>query len=134
MPRTEEQKARKRETDRAYRLTHHDSIVAVRKQWRDRNRDRDNATAKLWRSRPEVKARYDEYMRKYRSANREEISARQKVRYALITGRLVMEPCETCGSTRNVDAHHDDYSKPLNVRWLCRRHHKELHAQLLEAP
>ena len=29
-----------------------------------------------------------------------------------------------------VVAHHDDYSKPLDVRWLCRSHHMQLHADL----
>lgn len=36
-------------------------------------------------------------------------------------------PCEVCDSMENVVAHHDDYSKPLVVRWLCRTHHKEWH-------
>nr|DAD85891.1 MAG TPA: hypothetical protein [Siphoviridae sp. ctGdK3] len=33
----------------------------------------------------------------------------------------------------NLEAHHDDYSKPLQVRWLCRRHHKQLHKELKES-
>lgn len=40
--------------------------------------------------------------------------------------RLFKEPCEVCGSLI-VHAHHDDYSKPLNVRWLCPTHHQEWH-------
>lgn len=48
------------------------------------------------------------------------------VHTALYRGQLVRRPCESCGSHR-VDAHHDDYAAPLNVRWLCRRHHKLLH-------
>jgi hypothetical protein len=35
-------------------------------------------------------------------------------------------PCEVCKET-NVDAHHDDYNKPLDVRWLCKKHHREHH-------
>lgn len=56
----------------------------------------------------------------------ERISAREKVRYALRCGKLVKGPCETCGCER-VQAHHDDYSKPLEVRWVCRPHHRALH-------
>ena len=45
---------------------------------------------------------------------------------ALRRGKLVKQPCEICGDAK-VDAHHDDYSKPLDVRWLCRRHHVDHH-------
>lgn len=45
---------------------------------------------------------------------------------AIRTGLLVKGPCEVCGSSL-VHAHHDDYSKPLEVRWLCPVHHKEHH-------
>ena len=51
------------------------------------------------------------------------------VQQALARGDLVKGPCETCGTTEGrIDGHHDDYSKPLDVRWLCRRHHVRLHA------
>jgi ribosomal protein S27AE len=41
-------------------------------------------------------------------------------------GKLVKQPCEVCGK-KKVQAHHDDYSKPLLVRWLCTKHHAEHH-------
>lgn len=44
------------------------------------------------------------------------------VEQAILNGLLVRRPCEVCG-VLHVDAHHDDYSKPLEVRWLCRKHH-----------
>ena len=40
--------------------------------------------------------------------------------------KLFKEPCEVCGSSV-VHAHHDDYAKPLNIRWLCPTHHQEWH-------
>jgi len=46
---------------------------------------------------------------------------------ALRRGDLQRQPCEVCGSTTNIDAHHDRYDRPLQVRWLCRRHHVLLH-------
>jgi len=45
---------------------------------------------------------------------------------AIKCGLLVRKPCEVC-SEEKVDAHHDDYTKPLDVRWLCRKHHNEHH-------
>lgn len=53
---------------------------------------------------------------------------REKVRRALRDGRLTQLPCEVAGcGDPNSEAHHDDYSKPLEVTWLCFEHHKELH-------
>lgn len=53
--------------------------------------------------------------------------AHEAVKYALKTGQLTQAPCEACGA-RDVEAHHDDYSKPLEIRWLCHlchcAHHK----------
>jgi hypothetical protein len=60
------------------------------------------------------------------------IEARAKVRLALSSGKLTREACEVCG-TNGGHAHHDDYSEPLNVRWLCRRHHDELHREAVAA-
>lgn len=42
-------------------------------------------------------------------------------------GRLVVGPCEKCGSRKKVHAHHDDYTKPHVVRWLCKDCHAEWH-------
>lgn len=48
-------------------------------------------------------------------------------------GRLVRKPCEACGSEKS-QAHHDDYSKPLDVRWFCFKHHREIgHGQTVTA-
>jgi hypothetical protein len=40
-------------------------------------------------------------------------------------GKLIPQRCEVCGSHK-VEMHHDDYGKPLNVRWFCRSHHVQL--------
>lgn len=52
--------------------------------------------------------------------------ARAKAYKALCRGDLVLQPCEACGA-RKVEMHHDDYTKPLVVRWLCRDHHLRHH-------
>ena len=37
--------------------------------------------------------------------------------------------CECCGDIKNLHAHHDDYAKPLEVRWLCPSCHHEWHSK-----
>lgn len=51
---------------------------------------------------------------------------------ALRTGRLRKRACIVCGS-ENSEAHHPDYRKPLKVKWLCPKHHRELHVGLMKA-
>jgi ribosomal protein S27AE len=52
--------------------------------------------------------------------------ARWLVNRALKCGRLQKKPCERCGAHAS-QAHHDDYSNPLDVRWLCAKHHADEH-------
>ncbi len=51
-----------------------------------------------------------------------------RVLHAVKTGRLKRLPCEVCGK-EPAEGHHDDYSKPLDVRWLCKPHHDDHHRQ-----
>ncbi len=50
--------------------------------------------------------------------------ARSQITYALKKGRMAKEPCY-CGELK-VEAHHPDYSKPMEVIWACKKHHVEL--------
>lgn len=43
-------------------------------------------------------------------------------------GKIKRGPCEVCGAEK-AHAHHDDYGKPLAVRWLCPFHHRQHHAE-----
>jgi hypothetical protein len=64
-----------------------------------------------------------EYNKRARKEKREAVLAGQKARYHY---RGVVNPCEVCGGPGD-HKHHDDYTKPLEVRWLCRKHHAEVH-------
>lgn len=61
----------------------------------------------------------------YRRREPEKFKARQRVNAAVRYSKLVKpDACEWCGTTNTVlDGSHDDYSKPLEVEWLCRQCH-----------
>lgn len=42
-------------------------------------------------------------------------------------GHITPKPCEVCGTKQGLEMHHDDYRKPLLVRWFCREHHLAHH-------
>lgn len=70
-------------------------------------------------------------LKRYRASHPLKNAARASVRRAIASGRLQRMPCEVCGEVQ-VDAHHDDYSRALEVRWLCRRHHLEVHGNRIQ--
>jgi len=53
-------------------------------------------------------------------------NARSRTNNAIKSGRIKKLPCEVCGSVE-AEAHHDDYSDHLSIRWLCKRHHVAEH-------
>jgi hypothetical protein len=78
--------------------------------------------------------RYGEDNHFYRGGAKADDHAQNKVEYAIRAGDLIPKACEVCGSAetfsdgrRSVQAHHDDYNKPLDVRWLCQPCHHEWH-------
>jgi len=113
-----------------------DLAEALRKQarermrrWREKNPDKNREAGERSRAKKD-------YAKAWRQGHRDDAlfrdRARARVRYAVKTGRLIPQPCEVCGvepyrnERRYVQAHHEDYSKPLDVRWLCPRHHGAL--------
>ena len=63
---------------------------------------------------------------KYEKANPVKIAAQKELNQAVAGGLVEKKPCEVCHK-EGAEAHHDDYSKPLDVRWLCSEHHSEWH-------
>lgn len=63
---------------------------------------------------------------KWNKNNPQKKTAHYLVGRAIKNGTLIRGKCEVCGSEK-VHGHHDDYDKPLVVRWLCHKHHMELH-------
>lgn len=72
------------------------------------------------------------YLKIHRDKYPTQYKAQTMVGNAIRDGKLFRQPCEVCQGAE-VHAHHDDYAKPLNVRWLCPSHHKQWHRDNGEA-
>lgn len=68
-----------------------------------------------------------EAARRWELAHPKEYRAQRLLQHAVRMGRIKKQPCERCGSTKRIHGHHHDYSRPYDVRWLCNKHHRELH-------
>ena len=66
-----------------------------------------------------------EWQRECRRKYPERSRTRATLGRAVKNGTLIRGACEMCGAVKT-EAHHENYSKPLEVRWLCRLHHAEL--------
>ncbi len=91
--------------------------VAARKVYAgtDQGKERQRAGAEAWRKR-----------------NPEKRAAHVALGNAVRDGRVVKKPCEQCGTEKGVHGHHKDYSKPLEVRWLCYQCHFDHHVKVRE--
>ena len=87
------------------------NIDKIRAYDRGRGNRRDEGYTKEWR---------EKYPKKYKAHNLVNNHKR--------AGNISELPCEVCNELRVV-AHHDDYDKPLNIRWLCYAHHSQWHVE-----
>lgn len=68
----------------------------------------------------------------WQERNARERAAQVAVGNAVRDGRLLKQPCFVCGD-EDVEGHHPDYDAPLSVVWLCKCHHREIHAEFPRA-
>ena len=65
--------------------------------------------------------------RKWVANNPVKHAAHKAVLRAVRNGTLVKQPCATCGTAHRVHGHHEDYTKQLDVIWLCPQCHSDVH-------
>jgi hypothetical protein len=58
-----------------------------------------------------------------------DLATKQRIRIKTCRSLPEAQPCEVEGCDKLGERHHDDYAKPLDVRWLCRAHHVAHHRQ-----
>lgn len=99
-------------------------ISAYHQQWYSDNREQVSQRVLDYQKTPEGKAVRRRAEKRYKDKYPEKARAHRAVSNAIRDGKLVREDCEICGS--EAEAHHEDYSQPLDVRWMCFRHHREI--------
>ena len=106
------------------------SYAAKNKRWHAANSGQRHKTRKRWEEKNPGKALAGR--ERYKQRHPAKARAGQVVRNAVHRGTLAKpSTCEGCGrkvdNPRDLHAHHDDYDKPLEIEWLCRRCHNERH-------
>lgn len=129
---------------RAWELANPDRLAERRKKWFLANPDKRCEYQKKWefkypgrfaeftkKWRSENPERWLEIQRKWQKENSDKLRCHQKLRYAVQNGYVLKSTiCQFCGATDTpIEGHHQDYSKPLEVMWLCDPCHKRLHVQ-----
>jgi hypothetical protein len=99
------------------------------REWYRRNTERGRQLARESRARNLEEIRARDRARGMRETDPRKIKARNAARQL----RKEPQPCEVCGK-QPAEAHHGDYNKPLEVRWLCKTHHAMLHRTVLSFP
>lgn len=106
-----------------------EKIARQCQKYRDENREHLDQKAKEWREKNRDK--FYEWSKKSIQKHPLKRLARKYLEMAIYS-KIISRPnkCEKCMKECHPDAHHADYSKPLDVIWLCRQCHGYLHRKI----
>lgn len=126
----ERRRIRHLETNQLWRKSHPEKTNDQRSRYREKYRIKLRADGQK-RYAEEGKIQTEAVKRalmKWRYSNWHKVLAQCKLQRAVKSGRVIKPTsCSSCGQTNPLHGHHDDYSKPLEVRWLCSSCHKLFH-------
>jgi len=113
-----------------YRANNKETIRAKNKKYRERNKEKIKAYQLKHAYTDKHKESNRIASKKYAEGNKSKKKAHWAVNNLIRKGGLIRAShCEKCEFSGDIHAHHDDYSKPLEVRWLCGACHREWHKE-----
>lgn len=102
--------------------------------WRDNNRKfrLGNYCKPCGRLKDSIRGKTEKYKiahRKHQANYRLKNPLKMKAHQLIVPKRkeLLSKNCSTCGSTKNLQLHHPDYTKPLKTITLCVYCHEKVH-------
>ena len=110
---------------RKYYAEHRADSLAHSKKWVEENREKHREHCR--KSNLLHASERAEYTKQYRKNNPDKYKATSRINHLVEKGKLAKPmACEVCGKVGRVEAHHANYSKPLDVIWVCKKCHYKL--------
>ncbi len=117
-----------RESQAKHLEKNRDKILERRRKHYELNREEITQKENARRKSDKFREYSRNYHRKLRSENKDLVAAWNKVSRAIRMGKIIAgTKCEKCGSVKKIEGHHADYSKPLDLQWLCKKCHVWIH-------
>jgi len=104
-------------------------LIAVQRAQKRRlsgEREKNRIRQKLWRQ--ENRSKYALQITEWKKSNPEKAASHSLILWAIKTGLIKRDSeCKQCGKNCKTEGHHENYSKPLEVTWLCKLCHAKKH-------
>ncbi len=108
-----------------------EDVNAYYREYRSKNRAKIRKYNKKYNKQWRKENGVEESIKSYKHRKPEIAKVHKKLQNAVYTGKIIKSPCVVCKSKKS-QGHHPDYSKPLEVIWLCALHHKHVHLGIIK--
>lgn len=115
-----------------HRLKCDDCYNSYMREWYLKHREKKLQETRTYAQTPKAKSMRIKSYKRMKEKYPEKYKARYTLFNAMQRGEVSKQSfCASCYSELNIEGHHEDYSKPLEVEWLCQLCHKAKHNKLV---